>query len=92
MNKFPRALSRPFCLLLLVLASGSTHAARVTLITHGFNASVDEWIVPMANRMAGYTSFHGADASIYQLTVATNAGGMGRTAGQDQQEQAKWPA
>jgi hypothetical protein len=73
--------SSPVCfhlLLFLVLlsVSDSTHAARVTLITHGFNASVDEWIVPMANRMAGYTSFHGADASIYQLTVATNAGGQ----------------
>ncbi len=76
MNKFPRSLSRLFCLLLLVLGSSSTHAARVTLITHGFNAGVDEWIVPMANRMAGYTSFHGADASIYQLTVATNANGQ----------------
>jgi len=75
-----RIRSRAFCfhcLLLLALlgGTGSTRAARVTLITHGFNASVDEWIVPMANRMAGYTSFHGADASIYQLTVTTNASG-----------------
>ena len=75
-----RIRSRAFCfhcLLLLALlgGTGSTHAGRVTLITHGFNASVDEWIVPMANRMAGYTSFHGADASIYQLTVTTNASG-----------------
>lgn len=66
------------CLLMFALLGGgsATHAARVTLITHGFNASVDEWIVPMANRMAGYTSFLGADASIYQLTVATNANGQ----------------
>lgn len=55
----------------------TTHvnASRVTIITHGYNASVDEWIIPMARRMAGYTVFWGTDASCYQITVSTNISG-----------------
>ncbi len=80
MNQSPNSITRPFPALLALLLFGlgafTSQAARVTLITHGFNARVDEWIVPMANRMTGYTSFYGTNASIYQLTVATNTAGQ----------------
>lgn len=64
----------------LVLSTFPLAAARVTLITHGFNSTVDEWIVPMADRMANYTKFWGTNASIYQITVSTNSAGQFVTA------------
>ncbi|MBI1176497.1 hypothetical protein GC207_03555 [bacterium] len=62
-----------FAVLSLALTAS---AARVTLITHGFNSTVDEWIVPMADRMANYTSFWGTNASIYQINISTNSAGQ----------------
>lgn len=68
------------CAMLLALSLSSlaftASAARVTLITHGFNATVDDWIVPMADRMANYTSFWGTNASIYQINISTNSSGQ----------------
>lgn len=60
----------------LLSVAFTASAARVTLITHGFNSTVDEWIVPMADRMANYTSFWGTNASIYQINISTNTSGQ----------------
>ncbi len=47
--------------------------AGVTVMTHGFNGNVDDWIIPMANELAGYALFPGADFSCYEVSI-TQAG------------------
>jgi hypothetical protein len=77
-----RRTLRSLIVLLLVALAGPVAAARVTLITHGYNASVDDWITAMANRMAAYTGYWGGGASIYRLTISTNSAGDFVTAAQ----------
>lgn len=48
-------------------------AAGVTLVTHGFNSSVDGWIVPMVGRMAHYPALPGTNSSCYQISITRNA-------------------
>src|SRR3954451_13812711 len=43
----------------------------VTLITHGFNGNVEDWIIPMSEAMIDYYRFPGYDFSCYQVTVAS---------------------
>jgi hypothetical protein len=42
----------------------------VTVITHGFNGNVTDWIIPMADRYLGNPSFPGKEISCYQLSVS----------------------
>jgi hypothetical protein len=43
--------------------------AGVTIITHGFNGNVTDWIIPMAQQIPGYDSFPGSAFSRYRMTV-----------------------
>lgn len=61
-------------LAIATLLPNTAQANRVTVITHGFGANVDEWIVPMANRMANYTAFWGTASSCYEINVSSNGG------------------
>jgi hypothetical protein len=66
------------CLKVLICLSlfGEIHdasAAGVTLVTHGFNGNVTDWVIPMCNKIAQYRSFPGTNVSIYQISV-TQAG------------------
>jgi hypothetical protein len=63
-------------LILLFLALNASLLARgagVTLVTHGFNSSVDGWIVPMIGAMAEYSSLPGANSSCYEISITRNA-------------------
>lgn len=51
--------------------------AGVTVITHGFNGNVDDWIIPMADRFTGHPMFPGADFSCYEISVTS--GGVSAT-------------
>lgn len=46
----------------------------VTLVTHGFNGNVTDWVIPMCNKMAQYRTFPGTNVSIYQISVTESSG------------------
>lgn len=50
-------------------------AAGVTLITHGWNGNVTDWVIPMAAKIAQYRSFPGTNVSLYQVSI-TRPGGV----------------
>src|ERR1051326_7958368 len=60
-------------LLALLLLSGSNiRGAGVTIITHGFNGNVNDWIIPMAGQMVRYCGFPGTDYTCYEISVASD--------------------
>jgi hypothetical protein len=68
--KFPVIAGAAATLLLSPLPFAG--AAGVTIITHGFNGNVDDWITPMAQQIPNYDLFPGSTFSRYQLTVASD--------------------
>jgi hypothetical protein len=55
---------------LFLLGGGvSSRAAGVTVITHGFNGNVTDWVIPMANKIPQYGSFPGSSNTIYKISV-----------------------
>lgn len=70
----------PRCLLgalLLALSSAaSVIAGGVTIITHGFNSNVNDWIIPMAGKIPAYASFPGATYSCYEISITRNGSGQ----------------
>ncbi|MEP7015115.1 MAG: hypothetical protein ABI925_06725 [Verrucomicrobiota bacterium] len=63
----------------LVLASGSiisANAGGVTIITHGFNSNVTDWIIPMAGKVGAYPGFPGTTYSCYQISITRNGSGQ----------------
>ena len=54
------------------LPSG-VHAAGVTLLTHGFNGNVTDWVIPMADRYLSHENFPGTSLSCYEIKI-TSAG------------------
>lgn len=70
--RFARFLWLLAATLLIGSASFTVPVARaggVTIITHGFNGNVTDWIIPMANKIPGYGAFPGSNYSCYQITV-----------------------
>ena len=57
---------------LLVSSLPLARGAGITIITHGFNGNVDDWIIPMAQRIPGYDTFPGSSFSCYQISVASD--------------------
>ena len=51
-------------------------AGGVTVITHGFNSNVTDWIIPMAGKVGGYPGFPGATYSCYQISITRNGSGQ----------------
>ncbi len=51
-------------------------AGGVTIITHGFNSNVTDWIIPMAGKMITYPSFPGATYSCYEISITRNGSGQ----------------
>ena len=66
-------------LTLLALAFAKIEIARsggVTVITHGFNSNVTDWIIPMAGAIPGYPFFPGATYSCYEISITRNGSGQ----------------
>lgn len=57
-----------------LLSVGNLMAGGVTVITHGFNGNVTDWVIPMAERMIDYPGFPGSEASCYVLEVTNRNG------------------
>ena len=75
----------PFCkntlgvLALIALTFGKIEIVRgggVTVITHGFNSNVTDWIIPMAGALPGYPFFPGATYSCYEISITRNGSGQ----------------
>lgn len=47
----------------------------VTLITHGFNGNVTDWIIPMAEEISGHPEFRGSSVSCYEIDVRKSGDG-----------------
>ena len=66
-----------FCAVFLTLCSASSlFAGGVTLITHGFNSNVTDWIIPMAEKIPDYPQFPGSNFSCYILSITRNGSGQ----------------
>jgi hypothetical protein len=59
-----------------VLAGASARGGGVTLITHGFNSNVTDWIIPMAQKIPDYQGFPGTSFSCYEFYFAQSMPGM----------------
>jgi hypothetical protein len=59
--------------LLLFCAGFFVRGAGVTIVTHGFNSSIDGWIVPMVGKMSHYPTLPGTNSSCYEISVAKNS-------------------
>jgi hypothetical protein len=62
----------PFAMLLLLglslfNPSRSSHAAGVTIVTHGLKGNVDDWVISMVARMTEYYRFPGTGATCYEI-------------------------
>ncbi len=66
-----RALLLGGCLLAARLPAPG---AGVTLITHGFNGNVTDWILPMCSKIAQYRTMAGSDVSLYEISVTLSQG------------------
>jgi len=67
----------PFGVLLLLSFTGfmdpvGCQAAGATIITHGLNGSVDDWVIAMASRMASYPRLPGTNSTCYELYFTPN--------------------
>ena len=66
-----------FGAVVLVFAStGAVNAGGVTIITHGFNSNVTDWIIPMAGKVGVYPGFPGATYSCYEISITRNGSGQ----------------
>jgi len=52
---------------LLSLYPGSVSAASLTIITHGLNSNIDDWVLSMAQKIPRYNTFPGTNFSCYEL-------------------------
>ncbi|MGI8436529.1 MAG: hypothetical protein ACR2NX_06435 [Chthoniobacterales bacterium] len=55
---------------------GSHRAGGVTVITHGFNSNVTDWIIPMAEAMPLHANFPGTSFSCYVISITRNGSGQ----------------
>ena len=79
MRRWPVPQSLRCLFLLLTFGTGCLghlRAAGVTIITHGFNGNVTDWVIPMAERMTAYPSFPGTTSSCYQISITRNGSGQ----------------
>src|SRR5437667_12496727 len=68
-----RSFFAVFCAgVVLFFCQAFVRGAGVTIITHGFNGNVTDWIIPMANRIPQYNLFPGSEFSCYELTVGSD--------------------
>ena len=52
----------------------SAIAGGVTLITHGFDGNVTDWIIPMTEKIPPYATFPGTNFSCYEISITQTSG------------------
>ena len=65
----------PLAVLVFLCGAPPAPGAGVTVITHGFNGNVTDWVIPMGDKMAQYRTFPGTNSASYQISV-TRPGGV----------------
>ena len=55
----------------LAAGAGGVRAAGVTLITHGFNGNITDWVIPMADRYLAHENFPGTTLSCYEIEITS---------------------
>ncbi len=60
-------------LLFTAVALDRAGAGGVTVITHGFNSNVEDWIIPMAEKIPGRVGFPGTQAGRYRLKISSTS-------------------
>jgi len=58
-----------------LLGAANGHSAGVTLVTHGFNGNVTDWVIPMVGAMAASDRLPGTNSSCYEISFTTNGQG-----------------
>ena len=56
--------------LLLAGIAQRASAAGVTIISHGLNGSIDDWVISMADRITHYPLFPGSTSTCYEIYLA----------------------
>jgi len=59
---------------LVVLAWSASLRGDVTLITHGLNGNVEDWVIPMAEQIENHPDFPGTTSSCYEIRVTAPGG------------------
>ena len=65
----------PLAALVFLCGASLAPGAGVTVITHGFNGNVTDWVIPMGDKMAQYRTFPGTNSASYQISI-TRAGSV----------------
>jgi hypothetical protein len=81
MNQAPTVVARRrkvwFVVLLtffLLSANRVTWGAGVTIVTHGLNGNVDDWVIPMVGKMTHYATLPGTNSSCYEIFFTNISG------------------
>jgi hypothetical protein len=62
----------PLAWLVFLGLAPSVPGAGVTVITHGYNGNVTDWVIPMGDKIPQYHSFPGSNSSSYQISITRN--------------------
>ena len=66
-----------FAAIVIVLClKNSVTAGGVTVITHGFNSNVTDWVIPMAEKVEEYPGIPGTTSSCYKISITRNGSGQ----------------
>jgi hypothetical protein len=64
----------------LLGVSPVARGAGVTLITHGFDGNVTDWVIPMGAKIPQYHTFPGSNSGSYQVSI-TRSGALDPSGG-----------